>query len=181
MSSSHCVLGLLPGLDNFSHIGGFLMGLVAGICLLHSPAILRQRIGETSMPYRNVGSDPDITNAKLPTITPLPSARAANVAAFTKEPVGFFKGRKPLWWAWWLIRAGALIGLLIGFVVLINNFYKFRDTCSWCKYLTCLPINGWCNIGNLQLTNYTSNGTSTNGNNKRYLTSVLVSELLQRA
>ena len=168
------VLGLLPGLDNFSHIGGFLMGLVAGICILHSPAILRQRIGESSIPYRNVGCDPDGTNAKLATVQTSP--RPADVTAFAKEPVGFFKGRKPLWWAWWLIRAGALIGLLIGFVVLLNNFYKYRDSCSWCKYLSCLPINGWCNIGNLQLQNYT-----TNGNSKRHLAGVFVEELIQRA
>jgi membrane associated rhomboid family serine protease len=114
------VLGLLPGLDNFSHIGGFLMGLVAGICILHSPAVLRQRIGECSMPYQNVGSEPDITNAKLSTVNV--SARPANVTSFAKEPIGFFKGRKPLWWVWWLIRAGALIGVLVGFIVLLNNF-----------------------------------------------------------
>ena len=168
------VLGLLPGLDNFSHIGGFLMGLVLGICLLHSPAILRQRIGENPMSYRNVGSDPDVSSAKLTAVNT--SARPADVTAFAKEPVGFFKGRKPLWWAWWLIRAGALIGVLIGFVVLLNNFYKYRDTCSWCKYLTCLPINGWCNIGNLQLTNYT-----TSGNSKRHLAGVLVEDLMRKA
>src|ERR1700753_3725131 len=61
------ILGLLPGLDNFSHIGGFLMGLAGGICLLHLPNVLRQRIGETSSrntanpsPYQNVGSSSDV-------------------------------------------------------------------------------------------------------------------------
>jgi membrane associated rhomboid family serine protease len=141
------VLGLLPGLDNFSHIGGFLMGLVLGICILHSPNPLRQRIGLAPVPYSPMPSDP-----KRPT-----TAVADPLGNFTKQPVGFFKGRKPLWWAWWLLRAGALIGALISLVVLLNNFYKYRDTCSWCKYLSCLPINHWCNIGNLQLTNTTTN------------------------
>ena len=169
------VLGLLPGLDNFSHIGGFLMGLVCGICLLHSPSVLRQRIGDdTSMAYRNVGSDPDLTSTKYSQSST--KAKPADVTAFTKEPVGFFKGRKPLWWAWWLLRAGALIGVLVGFVVLLNNFYKYHDTCSWCKYLTCLPINGWCELGNLQLQNRT-----TNTNNKRHLAGVLVTELMAKA
>ncbi|OAP57311.1 hypothetical protein AYL99_08049 [Fonsecaea erecta] len=171
------VLGLLPGLDNFSHIGGFLMGLAAGICLLHSPNILRQRIDESTSlntsPYRNVGSDADVSiNPKDPMLThsssspiapragPAATATPANVAAFAKQPVGFFKGRKPLWWAWWLFRLGALIGVLVAFVVLLNNFYKYRDTCSWCKYLSCLPINNWCEIGNLQLSNATSNSTN---------------------
>ncbi|KAK4937752.1 hypothetical protein LTR10_021697 [Elasticomyces elasticus] len=159
------VLGLLPGLDNFSHIGGFLMGLAMGLCLLHSPSILRQRSsGDNPNPegrYRNVGSEPDITNPKRPMLETTPStlaatAKPADMTAFAKEPVGFFKGRKPLWWAWWLLRAGALIGGIVVFVVLLNNFYKYRDTCSWCKYLSCLPINNWCSIGNLQLSNTTT-------------------------
>lgn len=114
------VLGLLPGLDNYSHIGGFLMGLALGICLLHSPNSLRRRIGDDPS-YASVGVTPSDVS---PT--------------FVKNPVGFFKGRKPLWWAWWLIRAGALVLALIVFILLLNNFYVYRKTCSWCKYLSCL-------------------------------------------
>lgn len=115
-------LGLLPNLDNFAHIGGFLMGLVLGICLLHSPNVLRQRIGQTGPPYRPVDNDGSIANLK----------------AFARKPVGFFKDRKPLWWVWWLFRAGALIAVFVSFIVLLNNFYKYRAKCSWCKYLSCL-------------------------------------------
>jgi hypothetical protein len=165
------VLGLLPGLDNFSHIGGFLMGLAAGICFLHSPSILRQRIGDdpaATLPYRNINSEADLNNSKAGLVsssTATLTAKPADMAAFTRSPVGFFKGRKPLWWAWWLLRVGALIGVLVGFIVLLNNFYKYRSTCSWCKYLSCLDVNHWCDIGNLTFdqtngTN-TTNGTTT--------------------
>lgn len=114
------VLGLLPGLDNFSHIGGFLMGLALGVCVLHSPNALRIRMGQ-DLSYSAV--QPGIGEGPAP---------------FLKNPVGFFKGRRPLWWAWWLVRAAALILIIVIFSVLLNNFYNVRGTCSWCKYLSCL-------------------------------------------
>lgn len=132
------VLGLLPGLDNFSHIGGFLMGLGLGVCVLHSPNSLRRRIGDDAAPYANSHVSGGFAAQGTP-------------PSFLKNPIGFFKGRKPLWWAWWLIRAGALVVVLIVFILLLNNFYVYRATCSWCKYLSCLPVSNWCDIGNLQL------------------------------
>ncbi|KAH8724134.1 hypothetical protein GQ44DRAFT_709202 [Phaeosphaeriaceae sp. PMI808] len=139
------VLGLLPGLDNFSHIGGFLMGIVLGICLLHSPQSLRERIGQNEPPYATVDTQPlaPTSGGVVP----------QQLSKFAKAPVGFFKGRKPLWWAWWLVRAGGLVVAFIGFILLLRNFYEWRNTCSWCKHLTCLPITtnkvDWCNIGGL--------------------------------
>lgn len=118
------VLGLLPGLDNFSHIGGFLMGLALGICVLHSPNSLRRRIGD-DVPY----ATSHVSGGSLADGTP---------PSFFKNPVGFFKGRKVLWWAWWLIRVGALVLVTVVFILLINNFYVYRVTCDWCKYLSCL-------------------------------------------
>ncbi|KXX75279.1 Inactive rhomboid protein 1 [Madurella mycetomatis] len=129
------VLGLLPGLDNFSHIGGFLMGLALGICVLHSPNSLRRRIGD-DVPY----ATSRVSGGSLADGTP---------PSFFKNPVGFFKGRKALWWAWWLIRVGALVLVTVVFILLINNFYVDRVTCDWCKYLSCLPVDNWCDIGNI--------------------------------
>ncbi|KAH6892102.1 hypothetical protein B0T10DRAFT_285231 [Thelonectria olida] len=124
------VLGLLPGLDNFSHIGGFLMGLALGICVLHSPNSLRRRMGQ------------DLSYAAVSPAT------GETPPPFFKNPVGFFKGRKPLWWVWWLIRAGFLVLVIVVFILLVNNFYaKDPQTCSWCKYLSCLPVKDWCELG----------------------------------
>jgi membrane associated rhomboid family serine protease len=118
------VLGLLPGLDNFSHIGGFLMGLALGISILHSPNSLRRRIGD-DVPYATSHVSGGFASEGTP-------------PSFFKNPVGFFKGRKPLWWAWWLIRVGALVLVFVVFILLLNNFYVYRTTCGWCRYLSCL-------------------------------------------
>ncbi|KAI1345692.1 hypothetical protein F5Y01DRAFT_47359 [Xylaria sp. FL0043] len=134
------VLGLLPGLDNFSHIGGFIVGICLGISVLHSPNFLRRRIGEDhfgGVPYSSVGGS-GTTSVAFP--------------AFYRNPVGFFKGRKPLWWAWWLLRAGFLVLVIVIFIVLLENFYSNQNHCSWCKYLSCIPVNGWCDIGNINVT-----------------------------
>lgn len=118
------VLGLLPGLDNFSHIGGFLMGLVLGICILRSPNSLRKRIGQEGPPYAAVSRNDGI--------------RDASTIPFYRNPMAFFRGRKPAWWAWWLVRAASLVAVFVVFILLLNNFYKYRKTCSWCKYLSCI-------------------------------------------
>jgi membrane associated rhomboid family serine protease len=123
---SFCI-GLLPALDNFSHIGGFLTGIVLGICILHSPDSLRERIGLDEPPYASVTGQ---------TAMSVQGTTAMN--SFFRDPMGFFKGRKPLWWAWWFIRAGALVAVLVSFIVLMRNFYIYRNQCSWCKYLSCL-------------------------------------------
>lgn len=117
-------LGLLPGLDNFAHIGGFLMGLGLGICVLHSPNALRKRMGN-GHPYSIVVA-----------------GDGSPAAQFLKGPLGFLKGRKPFWWFWWIIRAALLIVVIIVSIVLINNFYTMRDRCRWCKYLSCIVSLG---------------------------------------
>lgn len=133
------VLGLLPGLDNFAHIGGFLMGLVLGICLLHSPAALRKRIGAMEPPYQGLATRE--------------VSEESTVKQFAKAPVGFFKGRKAGWWAWWLVRAAALVAVLIVFIVLLKNFYaEPMHVCSWCHRLSCLPISDWCEQDKLVFT-----------------------------
>lgn len=124
------VIGLLPGLDNFAHIGGFLVGIMLGISLMRSPDTLRERIGLDDPKY---GALPHITEDPLEKNSGL-----AGLKTFAKSPVGFFKGRKPLWWGWWLLRAAFLVIFIVVFIVLINNFYQYRQTCKWCKYLSCL-------------------------------------------
>ena len=144
------VLGLLPGLDNFCHIGGFVMGLATGICILRSPNALRERIGLARTPYvaMSGAAMPDDAERKTNrfigngVIDLFKSRRDPNVSSSsvnTSGPIGFFRGRKPLWWAWWLVRLGALVAVLIGFIVLIVDFYKYpKSNCSWCYRLSCL-------------------------------------------
>ena len=123
------VLGLLPGLDNFSHIGGFLMGLVLGVCILHSPNVLRE--AARAKDYLEASITPPANSRRSRRKKPV-------FKKFAKDPLGFFKGRKGLWWAWWLVRVGALLAVFVCFIILINNFYRYTNTCSWCKYLSCL-------------------------------------------
>jgi len=138
------VLGLLPGLDNFSHIGGFLMGLVLGVCILRSPAAFSARRPPQEARYSGLPNRSE------------EEARSEGLKGFVKQPFGFFQHRRGIWWAWWLVRAAALVGCLIGFILLLKNFYVWGTTCSWCKYLSCLPIKvgstNWCNVGNLDFT-----------------------------
>ena len=147
------VLGLLPGLDNFAHIGGFIMGLALGLCLLRSPNALRERIGLARNPYvamsGGAGTPTPDDSQKVntgPSLVDFLKGRRTRAGAGASNnklnPVNFFRGRKPLWWAWWLVRAGALVAVLVGFILLIVDFYKYpKSNCSWCYRLSCLVRN----------------------------------------
>ncbi|OJJ51231.1 hypothetical protein ASPZODRAFT_148552 [Penicilliopsis zonata CBS 506.65] len=158
-------LGLLPGLDNFSHIGGFLMGLALGLCLMRSPSSLQERIGLAGNPYvamsggagpgasdddnnstNNNGNNNNNNNRNANKAT-RPATSITDFLKGRRAPEGpsslldVFRGRKPLWWAWWLVRIGSLVAILIGFILLIVDFYKYASsTCSWCYRLSCLVI-----------------------------------------
>lgn len=148
------------------------MGLVLGICLLRSPTPLRKRLGSLrddksgsagvlgtgALHRQDLGSNDSDPNLLHPAFDTPNNAtpRASDTRMFT-SPQTFFAGRKPLWWAWWLLRVGALVGVIIAFVWLINSFYAHHDTqCPNCKYLSCLPVSNWCEIGDLTFNNQTS-------------------------
>ncbi|KAF4151579.1 hypothetical protein CNMCM8927_005569 [Aspergillus lentulus] len=158
------VLGLLPGLDNFSHIGGFVMGLASGLCIMRSPNALRERIGLARNPYvamtgaagASAGPGNKVTNPGS-SIAEFFKAHKGSKSSKDSSALGFFKGRKPLWWAWWLVRLGALVAVLIGFILLIVDFYKYHTSnCSWCYRLSCLPVNDWCEQGQITVVNTTT-------------------------
>ncbi|KAK4539498.1 hypothetical protein LTR36_010896 [Oleoguttula mirabilis] len=150
------VLGLLPGLDNFSHIGGFLMGLVLGVCILRSPTAFARR---TSSQEDATARYSDSGVSTQHSTTPIP-VRDQGINGFIKHPLTFFQNRRGVWWAWWLVRAAALVGCLVGLILLLENFYKVHPTtCHWCKYLSCLPVKDWCDVGNLDFT--TTNSTTS--------------------
>jgi len=151
------VLGLLPAIDNFAHIGGFIAGIAIGLTVMRSPNQLRKKMGA-------LASDPPYTRASStnPYNTSTGENNLVGFSGFIKQPLGFFKGRKALWWAWWLVRAGTLAIIVIVFSVLLNNFYsKDMKVCTWCKYLNCLPVNGWCDVyDGLNARNVTVNNPS---------------------
>ncbi|KAI1307892.1 hypothetical protein EDD11_004364 [Mortierella claussenii] len=87
--------GLLPFLDNFAHIGGFVAGILTGLVF---------------MP----------------------------VVYFSKRDKYIKLG----------LRFVALPLIVLILVLGLTNFYKGANNCSWCRYLSCLPINGWCDAFN---------------------------------
>lgn len=105
------LIGLLPGIDNFSHIGGFAMALPLGLMFLG--------------PHR---SEPSYSRVGIDAAATSPLQRIA----------GALKGKSGFWWITFLFRI-ALLGLAISaFVVLLHAFYKDDISCDWCKYLSCI-------------------------------------------
>lgn len=102
------VLGLLPGVDNFSHIGGFIVGLLLGIAFLRSPDTLDRRL----TPYKKLNHTQTIQSS---------SALADGISDTKKvEDMTFLEGRKPAWWAFLVLRLVCLVLTIVSLALLIK-------------------------------------------------------------
>lgn len=126
------------------------MGLILGVAVLHSPQSLRSKIGANDPPYTPMASMHGASTSGMG--GGYAAGNVQNKTAFLKNTPAFFKGRKPLWWVFWIVRAAMCATALIVLIVLANNFYTYEKKCGWCKYLSCLPVSNWCNTGSLTIT-----------------------------
>ncbi|QBM89123.1 Rhomboid family protein [Metschnikowia aff. pulcherrima] len=139
------VLGLLPGLDNFSHIGGFGMGILTSIVLLPDPSFVFVNGIYTY--------DPETPTWKL----------------FVDgwNPLSKYKDKVP--WkiaAWSMARIASLALAIVYFALLTKNLKSKRqesneETCSWCKYINCIPVNGWCEQGEVTVSTSSNSGSTS--------------------
>ncbi|KAA8914098.1 hypothetical protein TRICI_002995 [Trichomonascus ciferrii] len=141
------VIGLLPGLDNFSHIGGFAMGLLTGTALLRSPIKLRVQ-DATELTQIGPPEQPDKPDSKGRS-----KKHRVRVAKFKwRQPQEHFQNRSRWWYGWLVVRVAAIVLAVVYFVTLAKNFSRGGGNCSWCKYLSCLPVHGWCDQGKITTT-----------------------------
>lgn len=167
-------IGLLPGLDNFSHIGGFVIGILLGIALLRSPLPIRLMVD--SYKSQNIrqadrSASPDLfpvfspvrTDAKngysATPLTPGGTTPSKAMKINWLNPKKQFVNRAPWWYVWVVARVAAVALVITYFVMLIKNFENGGGNCNWCKYLSCLPIKDWCDVGNITTTTTSSSST----------------------
>lgn len=137
------VLGLLPGLDNFSHIGGFCMGFLLSVVFLKDPSfVFRDGI-------YTFKSEASTWQLFLDNWNPLNG----------REDKIFWKF---LVWIWF--RIVCLVLAILYFVLLTRNLYstdqQSSSTCSWCKYINCIPVHDWCEIGDVSISTTGSQPTA---------------------
>lgn len=138
------VLGLLPGLDNFSHIGGFCMGLLLSVALLKDPSFV---YNEGIYVY-----DPDATTMQLFRANWNPMNNWAHKVQWKVI-------------VWTILRAVCVVLAALYFALLFVSLYSKRmestEVCSWCKYLSCIPVNGWCDQGEVSVETVSSGSSSS--------------------
>lgn len=138
------VLGLLPGLDNFSHLGGFAMGILTAVLLLKDPFW--------------VYKDGIITYTRDPTTW----QQFVN----NWNPMYAYEDKLQVPFLLWCgARVVALALIIVYFALLCKNFfndnYDLSENCKWCKYFNCIPVKGWCDIGEVTVTSGTSTPTGS--------------------
>lgn len=149
------VLGLLPGLDNFSHLGGFAMGILTAVLLLKDPFW--------------VYKDGIITYSRDPTTW----QQFVN----NWNPMYAYEDKLQIPFLLWCgARVVALALIIVYFALLCKNFfndnYDLSENCKWCKYFNCIPVKGWCDIGEVTVTSATSDPTGSASDSSPHQTTI---------
>lgn len=138
------VLGLLPGLDNFSHIGGFCMGVLLSIVFLPDPS---QVYIDGIYTY-----EPDTSTWQL----------------FLNNWNPVNKWNHKVQWKvllWLALRVVCFVLAVLYFALLVKNLYAKdmqdeSNKCTWCKYINCLPVHDWCDQGEITVTTESDSSAS---------------------
>lgn len=171
------ILGLLPGLDNFSHIGGFVIGCLFSVMLLEDPNfVFHERYmyqrdpnhKKSAIPARNslnsftpfdydgtqalgANQDPNVPNTSHQQKDPTFKAISVKVEKVFPN-LGIRKSR--IFFGWFMARViTGLLSFLWFYFLSVNFFRNGGGHCTWCKYLSCIPINDWCTMGTLDIEN----------------------------
>lgn len=90
-------VGLLPGLDNFTHLGGLIMGILLSILM----------------------------TAFHPS-----STLTATICTWISKLIAFVLA----------------IALYVGFLLIFYTAEDLDNVCPKCKYFSCIPSSGWCDV-----------------------------------
>eukprot|EP00271_Cylindrocystis_brebissonii_P010625 TRINITY_DN26886_c0_g1_i1.p1 TRINITY_DN26886_c0_g1~~TRINITY_DN26886_c0_g1_i1.p1 ORF type:complete len:440 (+),score=48.31 TRINITY_DN26886_c0_g1_i1:423-1742(+) len=111
------VLGLMPYVDNFAHMGGFIAGTLLGFSLLLKPQLEWEHLGGAAH-----------TSAYLMAAQPgLPL------------PPKYTKAQR-------MTQIVAAVLFVVGFIVTLSVLFAGENGnsgCSWCHYLNCVPTSLW--------------------------------------
>lgn len=66
--------------------------------------------------------------------------------------------------------------IIVYFALLCKNFfndnYDLSENCKWCKYFNCIPVKGWCDIGEVTVTSATSDPTGSASDSSPHQTTI---------
>ncbi|KAJ4772239.1 Rhomboid-like protein [Rhynchospora pubera] len=110
-------IGILPHVDNFAHLGGFISGFLLGFVVL-----IRPQFGWVSQRYQYTR----------------PGYLPGSASPKSKH--------NACQYILWIVAAVLLIiGFTVAMVLLFRGV-NGNDHCSWCHYLSCVPTSKWsCN------------------------------------
>ncbi|CAB4297529.1 unnamed protein product [Prunus armeniaca] len=114
VSIGNFLLGLLPYVDNFSSIGGFISGFLLGSVFLSSPKVKEVAQDKGGLMDYDLKS---YIKSRLRQKLDRPVYRSVSILLFG------------------LMLAGCLVGVLQG--INMNQY------CGWCRYADCVPSKSW--------------------------------------
>ncbi|KAL2622612.1 hypothetical protein R1flu_002817 [Riccia fluitans] len=136
-------IGLMPHVDNFAHIGGFVAGALWGFIFFIRPrfAWIKQRCCFPMVIHDEDGIGGGITTEEA-LVRVFPSRE--RYPSFINLQNNNSKHTKSQILIWSLALGLLLLGYTAAMLVLFKGFaVDSRKTCKWCHYMSCVPSYLW--------------------------------------